>query len=243
MNYITYILIILLACVIAYIVYAVGYIRAVAQKSTVLIEKTTPYVDASERRLSILVIGDSLAYGVGATTAAESVPGRLGQFLDASVENYSKSGAIINDGFDQLARAQKKSYDVIYIQLGANDIITLKHMPSSLKLLERLFDEASKKSDHVMYIYAGNIADVPIWNPLLKRVYEYRSKYFHAHVKEIASKKSILYIDLYSQGNIFNSDPDRYYANDMIHLSSDGYAEWFSIIIQSLHTSWKELTH
>lgn len=228
--------------VLAYAMYSVFSFWNAAQKSKPLIAATPPFNRADETLAkNILVLGDSLAVGVGAP-AVETIAGRLATALDANVENYAKSGALTSDLAAQMARAKKNRYDLILIQAGANDVIQLKSLATAEKNMDALLTEVAKKSDHLVFLTSGNIGDAPLWPFPWRHIYLKRTLDLRGRFMALATKHGALYIDLYSHGNLFASDPKRFYAPDDLHLSADGYAKWFDVIQKETIKRWPELS-
>jgi lysophospholipase L1-like esterase len=93
----------------------------------------------------ILILGDSIWAGVGASDPADSMAGRLiADAPQALVVNKAESGAKITDGRRQLQEAGDefgKPFDQIIIQLGANDILQISSMSSAESGLQKLLKE------------------------------------------------------------------------------------------------------
>lgn len=229
------------AAVILYAAYTVFLFWNAAQKSAPLIRATSPY-NREDPKLTknILVLGDSLAVGVGARGEL-TVAGRLGERLRANVENYGKSGAQTRDLDEQLSRAKKDHYDVILIQIGANDVIQLKSLTTAQSNMDRILGAAQKKSAHVIFLTSGNIGDAPLWPFPWPYIYTERTLDLRDRFKVLAEKHGALYVDLYARGNLFASDPDRYYANDKLHLTADGYGTWFDVIWEEVTLRWPDI--
>lgn len=231
----------ILAIILSYGLYSVAIFVTAARRSAPLVAATAPFTsqDASHR-FDLLVVGDSLAVGVG-SVPEQTIAGRLGKVLDATVENYAKSGAVTNDLREQLARAQKEQYDLIMIIGGANDVIQLKSLARAEKNMEHVLVEARKRSSRVVFLTAGNIGDAPLWPSLWARLYSRRTLDLRSRFVELAHRQDTLYVDLYSRGDMFSSDPHRFYASDELHLTADGYEKWFNVIREEIQARWPEL--
>ena len=71
----------------------------------------------------VLVVGDSTAVGTGASTAADSLPGRIGQdHPQWRIDNLAANGAKFGDVVQQLERAGG-GYDLVLVLAGGNDVI------------------------------------------------------------------------------------------------------------------------
>lgn len=78
------------------------------------------------RPLNLLIIGDSAAAGVGATSQSQALSGRLSQALSEQFElNWclmAKSGADIRSCIAFQDKQSAQSYDVILVSIGVNDV-------------------------------------------------------------------------------------------------------------------------
>ena len=221
------------------------YIRitSLARKSAELVSQSRSFERAEGSR-SMLVLGDSTAVGVGASSPQESVPGRVSSTLDASVENYATSGAIMKEIGGQFSKAKRTRYDLIVIQGGANDVVQFKSLSETVASADRLLARASALSDHVILLTAGRVGDAPLLPRLSGAFFNARARALRSDLMALAEKYGALYIDLYgNNSDIFASDPKRYYARDMFHPSSDGYAVWFTEIDTAMITRWPDFVH
>lgn len=227
--------------VLLYVTYSALIFWNAARKSVPLIAATPPFnrEDPSLSK-SILVLGDSLAVGVG-SPSEKTIAGRLSEALAATVENYAKSGAQTSDLAGQMARAQKDHYDLIVIQAGANDVIQLKSLGKAQENMDRILRSAEERSDHVVLLTAGNIGDAPLWPFPWGYIYLTRTLDLRERFSALALEHGALYVDLYAEGNLFASDPQRFYAFDDLHLTEEGYGKWFEVILKDVRMRWPEL--
>ncbi len=214
-------------------------IYSLASKSQGLIEKASAFTRAEGAR-SILVLGDSTAVGVGATPET-SVPGRLSAYLDASVENYGISGARMADVLAQIESAKKEEYDLVLIQIGANDITHGSETTEVRMNLEKVLAQASLLSKRVIVLTAGKVGDAPLIPWFARALLNSRTANVRDVFMETTSRYKTVYVDIYAQELHFSNDIPRYYAPDQFHLSSDGYGEWFSIVREYVEKNWPEL--
>lgn len=232
----------LLLCtlVLVYGVYEVARVYSLASKSKALIADSSAFTRESGA-LTMLVLGDSTAVGVGASSR-DSVPGRLSSFLDASVENYAVSGAQIRDVHAQIEKARKPTYDIILIQIGANDITHGTGLSEARSSLESLFSKATARSGRVVVLTAGKVGDAPLISWFVRGLLNTRTARLRDVFIETAAKHNVVYVDIYSRVLHFEDDVPRFYAPDQFHLSGEGYGEWFSIVREYVEKNWPELT-
>jgi lysophospholipase L1-like esterase len=221
----------LMLLVSTYIVYCAYPLYAAVRAARPLVARARPYTDSGVRSHAMLVLGDSTAVGVGSTPAG-SIPGRLAQSLDASVENYAKSGAVTSDLAQQYARAQQETYDTILIQIGANDVVGIGSLKNVSEIFAADVAALSAKSSRIIVLTAGDIGSAPLFRWPLSRIISYRTRVLREYFKAVCTQHGAIYVDIYAEPNIIEDDPAKYHAADNFHLSDDGYGYWFSLVIK-----------
>lgn len=207
------------------------------QKSTQLIDAATPYSfhadhEGSGKYRRILVAGDSLAMGVGSARSEGTIAGRLHMdFPDAEIVNSAESGAKLAQVSGQV-RAAPGQFDYVIIMAGANDIIRFHSWKRAEADAQYLVERAKEKGDHIVWVVSGNIGLAPIWPWPIGALYTYRTRKYHALFESIAKKEGVAFVQLFQEraDDVFTKDPDRYYAEDGLHLSGDGYGVWYEAI-------------
>jgi lysophospholipase L1-like esterase len=211
--------------------YRIWRSRQIADRLEAQAEALENHPDDPDRR--ILILGDSIWAGVGATDPADSMAGRLITDLPgALLVNKAESGAQIADGRGQLAEAQaesEKPFDQIIIQLGANDIVYLSRVVTARDELEKLLKEAQIAADDVAYTVSGSIGFAPVFWQLLDWFYTKRTREYLRVFSAVAHDLDVEYIDLYRSrdNDPFYANPRKHYAADLFHPSGDGYGLWY----------------
>jgi lysophospholipase L1-like esterase len=94
--------------------------------------------------LRLLVIGDSAAAGVGATTQDEALAGQLAVSLAPTFHLHWKllafTGATTADMLDRLHREAGARYDVVVTSLGVNDVTGRRSLATWRRQQEQLVD-------------------------------------------------------------------------------------------------------
>jgi lysophospholipase L1-like esterase len=223
------------ALIVAVLGYA-GYLYArVAQATSIsegLIRDAVPYEQhPSNATKHFLVFGDSTAVGVGSVPNASSTAGRLGNdFRNADVENVSKSGLKLAGLEAKIPLVSRDHYDLILIQIGANDITGLTSLSAVQASLTHVLSWASSHSEKVIIFSAGNVGLAPVFGWPLRELYSHRTlEVRDIFMKTAASYPNVSYVDLYRDAahDQFIKDIPKYYAPDHFHPSSDGYAIWY----------------
>lgn len=179
----------------------------------------------------ILIVGDSTAYGTGALLARNSVAGRIGRaYPEYTIENISMNGATIADVTDRFGRVQGM-YDLIVLQVGANDILQKQSIRAIEADLRVLVLQAQQHAEHVVLMTAGNIgaAEAFVRDGVPNRTYEELSRAVRARSSMLSNTLGFAYIDLFDEprDDVFLKEPGTYLAFDDLHPSDAGYGVWF----------------
>lgn len=210
-----------------------------AKKSELLIADTVPF----ERKvalapMTILVLGDSTAYGTGSEKSELSTAGRLGAlYPDASLKNLAENGLRLKGLLSIISKLPaNERYDLVLVQIGANDIIRLTKMNDIRRDGETVFKELSSKTDNLVILHSGDVGDAQFFPLYLSPILSRRSKEVKNIYQLLAQKYKANYVNLIDSpiSKKLRSDPEKYYANDQLHLSGGGYGLWFSEIERAL---------
>jgi lysophospholipase L1-like esterase len=221
----------LLVVVAAVIAYWFGVFFYKYQISKKLIGNATAYQKkGDDHSMDILVLGDSTGVGVGASRPEDSIAGRLATLLGATyVENRAVSGAQVADMQVQLNEASLQKYNVILIQVGANDVTHFHSAKKSADTLAPIIEKASSLSKHVYVMLAGNVGATTNFPPPLRPIYTSLTLQYHQEFAKMAASEGATYINLYEPPatDPFTANPAKYLAEDGFHPSSAGYELWF----------------
>lgn len=228
----TLVLLVLIAWV-TFIAYRLHVARTLAVAT---IAQTVPFqLDDAARKETMLVLGDSTAYGVGAKYPQESTAGRVSSALGINVDNVSSSGAKVSGLRDQLLRAPGNKYQFALVQIGANDVMYFASLKESAETLDIFLTSLSSRASRIMFLTSGDIGKAPIWLFPLNYIYTMRTRAWRELLMPILAKHNVLFVDLYTLPDPFLTDVRKYYAPDGLHLSGDGYAVWAGYIVDALH--------
>jgi hypothetical protein len=88
----------------------------------------TRFLIPDKNALKVIVLGDSISEGVGATALKYSYVGRIGEYITKKtgrpvcIANYAMAGATSDDVIkDQLPHADLENADLILLEIGVND--------------------------------------------------------------------------------------------------------------------------
>jgi lysophospholipase L1-like esterase len=198
-----------------------------------LVARTVAAQSRPERcRSTIVVAGDSTAFGVGALPA-ESTAGRLAAaFPHARVVNVAQSGARIGHVAGQLDKVDCASVDLVLIQACANDVLEFRAVEKVEQDLRDAIARARKLSRRVVIMPGQNFSVAPFFLRPISRVIMWHATKIHAMVKRVTRELDVIFVDLFRDPHEdpFVMEPNRYYCPDGLHPSGDGYALWFAML-------------
>lgn len=200
-------------------------------KSVLLILQVTPYEQIAQGNRAILVVGDSTGYGTGAGDGRLSVAGLMGKgFSTHSIVNNSKNGRTIRQALEVLTKLPPDAhYELILLQIGANDILQKRNVEDTRNDISQLYTEAKKHTNNVAILSNGNIGASYTFKGAIAKEYTEQSRIFRVMHMETAKAYGVSYIDLFEEpeNDVFVQEPKKYTAFDGLHPSAAGYAIWY----------------
>ena len=184
-------------------------------------------------RRTIVIAGDSTAFGVGALPG-ESTAGRLAAaYPHARVINVSRSGARIGHVAEQLDRAGVASADLVLIHAGGNDVLEFRAPEKVEADLRAAVARARQLSANVILMPGHDFSKAPFFLRPLSRIIMWHAVRVHAVVKRVSCELGVIFVDLFRdpQDDPFAREPARYYCPDRLHPSGEGYGLWFAELI------------
>jgi len=229
------------------LILAIGFqsfmILANINESRTLINSAVPYERIKNNApMRILIIGDSTALGVGALSPLQSVAGRIGsRYPDSSVTTVANAGARIADIARTLTAMQKDQFDIVLIQVGANDIIRFTSKSTMRRGVDTMLTQAKLVSKNVLWMSSGNIGSAPFFSFPASIIMGIRTRSARELFIESSKEHQVYYVDLYRSKlqDPFLKDKNKYFASDMLHPSGEGYGIWFDELKLSLDTVMK----
>lgn len=199
-------------------------------KSLVLIMQTSPYEQVGTGAGRILVLGDSTGYGTGVKDSRESIAGRIGiDFPAYTIVNLSVNGDTVEKA---IAREDsiEGEFDLVLLQLGANNIIKKVSLEKSLSDIQVLKELLSEHTKQVVMMSSGNVGGAAAFTGAEQEEYERLSRKFHQAVANYAeTEPGFTYLHFFEEPNNdpFVLDPETYMAMDGLHPSGAGYGLWY----------------
>jgi lysophospholipase L1-like esterase len=206
-----------------------------------IVARTVPAQSSPDRsRRTIVVAGDSTAFGVGALPE-HSTAGRLAAaFPHARVINVAKSGARVGLVVGQLARVTSdlarhrcRKVDFLLIHACANDVIEFRDAETFEVDLRAAIAMARQLSDNVVLMPGQNFGVSPFFLRILSPIVSRHAKRLHAVVKRVTAEQGVTFVDLFREPgeDPFVKEPHRYYCADGLHPSGEGYGLWFTALL------------
>jgi lysophospholipase L1-like esterase len=200
------------------------------QKTKVLIAKTTAFQKPNPNAsIHILMLGDSTMFGTGAKDNKNSTAGRMSSlYPDASLENISENGLKLH-GLNEKIKNINNHYDLIVIQIGANDIIRFTPNKTIDTELDILLTKVKTLSDKVIILHSGDVGESKLFPLLLRPFLTIKSKAVRDIYLQETKKFNVSYVDL-----LDTHLSDSLYADDKLHLNDEGYGVWFNKIKEAI---------
>jgi lysophospholipase L1-like esterase len=224
------ILLVITIIIIVFVSYHVFQVKRKIALSQEIVANTTPFHTTEDTTgKSLLVIGDSTAVGVGASTKEESIPALVAQKIGATnVENQSVSGSKVADLPKQLQQIQKDQYDVILVQIGGNDVVARNDERVVARELESIL-KTLPRHDQLVVLMCGDVGVATLLPWFVRGYYTKKTLAYHQAFANMVPQAGGTYVNLYEpkETDPFVQSPEIYLAQDQFHPSSAGYREWF----------------
>jgi len=199
----------------------------------VAFEKVLP-----DAKMKILILGDSTALGTGTKNNEGSTAGRLNAiYPEASLTNRAVKGLRLQGLLELLDKTEPtEHFDIILVQIGANDIIRMTKMGDIEKKAHEVIVRLKKQTDKLIILHSGNVGDARIFPIYIKPTIKKRSYEVREIYKKLANTPGVHYVDLiYAPSDKLLRDfPRTYYSADFLHLNEAGYGLWFDEIKKAL---------
>ena len=202
--------------------------------------------DPTKSTLNYVVLGDSTAYGVGATKLEATYPYAVAATLASSgyyvhVRNIGRSGAlleeIVHTQFDRVS----KNTDIISISVGGNDA-THVTSPSTYRMLINELTEKLKASGAPVILVASttDMALTPAIPPVLNTIVGMWARRQNHEMQPAIERIGAAYVNLFEFGKL---DKPELYASDEFHPSDAGYAKWSPLFQAALKSQLHKIAN
>jgi lysophospholipase L1-like esterase len=186
--------------------------------------------DPSAPVLRLVVIGDSTAIGVGASSLEGTYPRLLARHLAkrfrVSLEVLGRSGARMSHAAHELApQGAKLRPDISIIGIGANDVTHVTPLPRFGGDLTKAI-EVLRRTGATVLVALGPRFDAPVLGQPLRLIAQARARALNRTIKKVARGSGVEILDLpMGVGTAFARDRTLYCV-DGFHPSDLGYAAW-----------------
>ena len=184
-----------------------------------------------DKRVHLVVLGDSTSVGVGAGSRAASYPvllaRMLGRHLSVRLDVLGRSGVRMADVAAELApRAASMRPDIVLIGVGVNDAIHLTPLPRFRDALREALD-ILEDAGTTTVVALGPRLDAPALPRPLRDLVAARCRAINRSLRRTAEAAGVAVVDVgASVGDAFARDPSRYFCEDFFHPGPEGYALW-----------------
>ena len=199
--------------------------------------------------LSLFIIGDSAAAGVGVTTQDQALSGQLVKQLASSYKVrwklYAKNGANTSNTIDSLVKLADKTsqatdgiestdrqgavigsnqFDVALISLGVNDVTSFISKRTWKVQLENLVNLLKDRfgCKHIIFSALPPMGSFPLLPQPLRALMGFRARMFNAVMEKYCEQLNISYLDFAKTKKLNLEDV----ASDGFHPSKSTYGYW-----------------
>lgn len=192
--------------------------------------------DVDAPALSLVVIGDSTAAGVGAGDADRAYPTLLARRIAAEryrvrLTGFGISGARVADALsEQVDPAVAERPDVVVVAIGANDVTHFTRLGSVEDDMRAIVERLTESGAAVVVAGPPDMRS-PIFYEPLRTIVGWRGRAVQRTIEEVAREAGVPLVPLADETrDFFAEDPDRYYSDDEFHPGPAGYALWADAI-------------
>jgi lysophospholipase L1-like esterase len=174
----------------------------------------------------VLIVGDSTAVGIGASSPAETLVGYIAaQFASTTLENHARMGARAHDMPTQLGAAQRPRYDAVLMAVGGNDILRGTEPNAFQKALDDALRQACALSEIVILVNCPNIGAAPLFPWPVSTILSRRSLRYRATFEAVCAGHPVDFVNFtYApKDDPFRRARSVYFASDGLHPTSEAY--------------------
>ena len=187
--------------------------------------------------VKLMLVGDSTAAGVGATSTRGTVGGHLAESLalrgfSVQLSSVAISGSRTTDLGPQVSRALLAHPDVALILIGANDAT---HLTKRAAIEHHLGDAIRRLEAAGVKVVVGTCPDMGAGDaflPPLRQLAAWEGRRVGRIERAEVERTGAVAVDIGAHtGQEIRRDRDRYLSVDRFHPSDDGYALWSDALL------------
>lgn len=197
-------------------------INGLINRKLAALTKLRPRILNEGQKKHILIVGDSTAYGTGATQLEETLAGRFAHdFPNVETHNYAVNGSLTKDVLLQLKNVEGKDYNMVIISTGGNDTWHFSNIDTMAEDIRTVIEKSKQLSNgNVALIIYNNIASGPVFPFFIRGTLLRRTEKINKLFIQIAEELGIEPIPIFLEGE---RCPANFFAHDGLHPSSEGY--------------------
>jgi lysophospholipase L1-like esterase len=185
------------------------------------------------RPVRIVVLGDSLAFGTGASAPRNAFVFRAflrvrAQHPGSRIDNYAIGGSTAADVLRlQVPRLAQARADVVVVCVGGNDVVHRVAAAEFARTYAALVARTRALQPHAALLCCG-VPDVglsPLFTGADHDAVTRLSRQNDAAIRTLAQRAGAAFVDLYATTTREHGDVNRFLSEDRFHPSDAGYAE------------------
>jgi lysophospholipase L1-like esterase len=193
--------------------------------------------DPGDEAITLVVMGDSTAAGLGADEPGHAYPQVLARRLASDgyrvdLKVFGLSGARVKDVLDeQLGQALEVDPDYVFIGIGANDVTHVTPLGELRSDMTQLLKKLDELTEAETVIAGAPDMRAPAFYEPLRSLAGWRGRHVAGAIEEVGRDQGVAVVELAKEtGPKFGTDPERFHSADDFHPSADGYRLWADAI-------------
>lgn len=186
----------------------------------------------------IAALGDSLAFGTGASTPENGFIFRAFERVrrerpDSEIDNFAMGGSTAADVLRlQVARLRRR-FDVVIICVGGNDVVRRVDPATFGATYARLIAAVRRLQPQAQIVCCGvpNVGRSPLFGGPEAGAISALARADDAQVRSVVRREHAAFVDLYAVTSIRHADESRFLSDDRFHPSDDGYATFANALV------------
>ena len=192
--------------------------------------------------MSLLIIGDSSAVGVGTSHQEEALAGQMRKRLSQTNTVYwavdAKTGATTADTIARLRESPKQKFDIVSVSLGVNDITTRVPLAVWLQQFSTLLELAESKFQAEVICVSGipPIQYFPLLPQPLRWVLGAQARRFDCALRKlVADRTGCRFVEMDFEPDLAQMSPDGFHPGPKV------YSEWGRKVYRAIRYDAKRL--
>lgn len=190
--------------------------------------------------LTLAVLGDSTAAGVGAGSPGDSYPAVLARRLGSDgyrveLRAYGISGARVADVLhDQVPKVEAAPPDIVVVGIGGNDVTHVTPLDEVREDMRAVIERLSATGADIVLAGAPDMRAAAFHEPL-RTLAGWRGRQVEDAIASVGRAAGVAVVPLAEEtGPKFGARPELYNSADDFHPSAAGYRLWADAIYPEL---------